>query len=113
MVSSNAKNVDEYLQELEPSRRTALTTLRALIRETVPRAEVSMEYRMPTYAVEGRMLCALASQKHHLSLYMDPTLVEKHSHSFSALDVGKSCIRFKHIADLPLDTVRQILEESL
>jgi len=113
MVSSNAKNVNEYLQELEPSCCSTLTTLRALIRETVPRAEESMEYGMPTYAVEGRISCAFASQKHHLSLYMDPTLVEKHSHAFTALDVGKSCVRFKHIEDLSLDTVRQILEESL
>jgi len=113
MVGSNAKDVKAYLRALKPPQRSALTQLRALILEAVPLAMESMEHRMPTYEVGGRMLCAFASQKRYMSLYMDANLVAQHREALAGLDVGKSCIRFQRIEDLPLDTVRQILEETL
>ena len=105
--------VDEYLAGLEPGRREALTTLRSLILEMVPDADETMKYRMPTYEYDGRALCAFASQKHYMSLYMDVELVEKHRAELIGLDVGKSCIRFRKLDKLPLDTVRQILSETV
>ena len=43
---------------------------------------------------------------------MGVELVEQHSDALKHLDVGKSCIRFKNIEDLPLETVQQILKET-
>jgi hypothetical protein len=40
-------------------------------------------------------------------------LVEKHRAALKHLDVGKSCIRFKRLEDLPLDTITQILTETV
>jgi uncharacterized protein YdhG (YjbR/CyaY superfamily) len=90
----------------------ALEQLRALVFATVPGAVETMRYRLPTYELDG-VLCSFASQKHYMSLYMDVRLVEKHKAELGHLDVGKSCIRFKRIADLPLDTVRGILVETV
>ena len=72
----------------------------------------TMQYRMPTFEL-NEVVCALASQKHYISLYMDVDLVEEHRAELAHLDVGKSCIRFKKIEDLPMDTVRQILVETV
>ncbi len=58
-------------------------------------------------------MCALASQKQYMSLYMDTSLVEKYRQELAGLDVGKSCIRFKRLEDLPLETVRRILVETV
>ena len=104
--------VDAYLSGLAPERRAALEQLRALILETVPGASETMRYRMPTYELDG-VVCSFASQKHYMSLYMDVGLVEKHKEELEGLDVGKSCIRFKRIRDLPLEAVRQILVETV
>jgi uncharacterized protein YdhG (YjbR/CyaY superfamily) len=104
--------VDAYLSGLEPKRRAALEQLRALVRETLPDAAETMRYRMPTYELDG-VVCSFASQKHYMSLYMDVGLVEKYKEELEGLDVGKSCIRFKRIQDLPLDTVRRILVETV
>lgn len=112
-MSVTATGVDAYLENLVPDRRAALTELRLLIREAAPNAVESMKYRMPTYEYEGGVLVAFASQKHYMSLYMDTELVEAHRRELAGLSVGKSCIRFRRLEQLPLDTVRTILYETL
>jgi uncharacterized protein YdhG (YjbR/CyaY superfamily) len=104
--------VDAYLRGLEPERQAALSELRSLVLETVPDAVETMRYRMPTYELEGGVLCSIASQKHYMSLYMDVELVEKHREELAGLNVGKSCIRFTRLERLPLNTVRTVLRET-
>jgi uncharacterized protein YdhG (YjbR/CyaY superfamily) len=112
-MKSKSSNVAEYLEELPDDRRQALTKLRALIRKQAPDAAESMQYGMPSYMMMGEMLCALASQKAHLALYVcDSEVVEAHRAGLGKLNCGKGCIRFKKLADLPLDTVSTILKEA-
>lgn len=112
-MSEETRNVDEYLENLAAGRRSALTELRGLILVTVPEADETLKYRMPTYEYADEVLCAFASQKHYMSLYMDTELVEMHRQELKGLDVGKSCIRFRKLEKLPLDTVRTILLETV
>jgi uncharacterized protein YdhG (YjbR/CyaY superfamily) len=112
-VSEQTQGVDEYLGNLTAERKSALTELRELILATVPQAEESVRYRMPTYEYADEVLCAFASQKHYMSLYMDTELVDRHRHKLRELDVGKSCIRFRKLDRLPLDTIRTILLETV
>ena len=110
MANTNPQ-VDTYMQNLEGDRRSALEQVRLLILQTVPGVKETMRYRMPTYELD-EVICSFASQKHYMSLYMDVELVEQHSDALKHLDVGKSCIRFKNIEDLPLETVQHILKET-
>jgi uncharacterized protein YdhG (YjbR/CyaY superfamily) len=105
--------VDGYLARLVPERQAALTRLRSLVFDTVPDAVEDAKYRMPTYWYKGEALCTFASQKNYMSLYMDVDLVEKHRDELAGLDVGRSCIRFRKLDKLPLDTVRAILKETV
>ena len=110
---SRESNVDAYLEGLGSKRRAALTEVREVIRQTVPDAVESIRYRMPTYEMGGHVLCAFASQKQYMSLYMDVSLVEEHREELAGLNLGKSCIRFTKLEKLPLDTVRTILLETV
>jgi len=101
------KGVDDYLEGLAPER------LRDLVFETVPDAQESMRYKMPTYAYAGEGLCAFASQKHYMSLYMDVEILAEHKDELNHLNLGKSCIRFTTLEKLPLETVKQILRETV
>jgi uncharacterized protein YdhG (YjbR/CyaY superfamily) len=111
-MSKKDKGVDTYLDGVQPNRKEALVQLRELIFQVVPDVEESMKYNMPTYDYAGEGLCAFASQKQYMSLYMDVDLVEEHSEELSHLNVGKSCIRFTKMEKLPLDTIEQILKET-
>lgn len=112
-MAKKDKGVDAYLEGLIPDRKEALEQLRVLILQTIPDVEESMKYNMPTYDYAGEGLCAFASQKQYMSLYMDVDLVEEHADKLSHLNVGKSCIRFTKLEKLPLGTVEEILKETV
>jgi uncharacterized protein YdhG (YjbR/CyaY superfamily) len=111
-VADAARGGDDYLYELEPGRREALIELRALILAVVPDAVETMKYRMPTYEYGAGVLCAFASQKQYMSLYMETNAVAQHRQDLRGLSVGKSCIRFRKLEQLPLDVVKRMLVET-
>jgi len=60
------------------------------------------------------MYAALASQKNHMAVYLsgiycDKVLREKFENDYQVsgkkMDMGKSCVRFKKIENLPLDVI--------
>ena len=108
-----SQGVEEYLAGLDPDRRDALSALRTIVLDEASGAVETMRYRMPTYEYRGGMLCAFASQKQYMSLYMEPDIVEQHRVDLEGLNVGKSCIRFRRLDRLPLETVRTMLRETL
>jgi uncharacterized protein YdhG (YjbR/CyaY superfamily) len=105
--------VDAYLEGLEPATHAALAVLRALIQDVVPDAVESMRYRMPTYEYKGGPLCAFASRKKYMCLYIHTGLFAKYADDLRGLDMGKECIRFTRLEDLPLETIRSILMEAV
>lgn len=110
-MSNRTGEGDAYLQNLEPERRATLEELRTLIFEVVPDAVGTMRHGTPAYDYSGGELCLLPSQKHHMSLYIDPTVVEKHRHELNGLNAGKSCIRFRKLEALPKGTVVRTLKD--
>jgi uncharacterized protein YdhG (YjbR/CyaY superfamily) len=105
-------DVDEYLSRLDPHTRASLSALRTLIREVVPEAVETMRYRMPTYEFKGNPLCAYAVRKRYMSLYVHTRLLPKYEDRFAGLDLGKECIRFRRLEELPLDVVRELLHNA-
>jgi uncharacterized protein YdhG (YjbR/CyaY superfamily) len=108
-----SQQVDAYLQTLTPERREALSQARALIRQMAPEAEEMIRYKMPAYEYDGHIVCAFASQKQYMSLYVDIELLQAHRAELAGLNTARSCIRFRRIEDLPLDTVQEILRETM
>jgi uncharacterized protein YdhG (YjbR/CyaY superfamily) len=96
--------VDEYLADLDPDRKEALGRIRSMMLETIPGVVEAMKYRMPTYELKD-VVSAMASQKYYMSLYMNPILVEKYKSELENLNIGKSCIRFKKVNDLPINVM--------
>ena len=127
-MRSDARTVEDYLESLPPGRREAIARVRDVIREHVARGyEETMNWGMITWQVprsvcpdtyngEPLMYAALASQKRHMAvyltgIYMDPELQRRFEAGYRAsgkrMDVGRSCIRFRHLADLPLDLIAE------
>ncbi|MBO9130730.1 DUF1801 domain-containing protein [Bacillus sp. 165] len=107
------ETVEQYLAQVEDRRRGDLIRLRELIVAAAPDATEYIKYGMPYYEQNG-LLCAFAAQKGYISLYMLNTpVLQKHLKHFRNLNVGKGCIRFKSITELPLDAVEKVLIESV
>lgn len=133
MVRSKATTVEEYLAELPEDRRATVSAVRDVIVANLPEGYVEgVEWGMITYSVplevsgrtyNGRPLgyVSLASQKNYLSLYLMGVYGEREQEfraEFEAtgrkLDMGKSCVRFKRVDDLPLDLIgREVARHSV
>jgi uncharacterized protein YdhG (YjbR/CyaY superfamily) len=111
MVRYEAETVADYLGEVAPERREALETLRSLVFQVAPDALETMRHGMPAYDVGGKVLCQFASQKHYVSLYLDPKIVDGYRRELAGLSLGKGCVRFRKLDRLPLETIERMLRE--
>lgn len=136
MVQSKATTVSAYLAALPEDRRTSIAAVRDIIRKNLDAGfEEGMQYGMIGYYVPHRIyphgyhcdptqplpFAALASQKNYMSLYLMCVYADQGqlklfqdawAKSGKTLNMGKSCIRFKKLDDLPLnvigDTIRRV-----
>ena len=134
-MQSKVTTVDAYLQSLPPDRREALNGVRDVILKNLDhKYEEGMQYGMIGYYVPHSVypkgyhcdpkqplpFAALGSQKNYMSLHLMPVYfgsaddrAGKHAEWFreawgrtgKKLDMGKACIRFKKLEDLPLDVI--------
>lgn len=128
-MQSKAVTVDQYLAELEPTRREAIEAIRRVIlRNLSPGFEEGTQYGMIGYFVPHSIypkgyhcdprqplpFVSLASQKNHIGLYlfcvyMDEARRQRFVESWTAtgkrLDMGKGCVRVRNLAGVPLEVV--------
>ena len=126
MAGSKAKTVAAYLKELPAARRAVVSEVRDVVRKNLPTGYVEiMGHGMIMYSIplsrfpdtyNGYPLCyvALAAQKNYYAIHLMSVYGNtEHSARFKAdyakagkkLDMGKACVRFKSLEDLPLDLI--------
>ena len=126
MVSSKAATPEEYLESLPEDRREVVSAVREVVRRNLPTGyQESMGWGMLCWGIplerypntyNGQPLgyVALAAQKNHYSLYLmgvyadakgDAWLKEEFAKAGKKLDMGKSCVRFRKLDDLPLEVI--------
>jgi hypothetical protein len=132
-VISKATTVEEYLASLPEDRRAAIQAVREVILKNLDEdyAEgmqcgmigyyVPHSVYPPGYHCDPKQplpFAGLASQKNHMALYLmcvygNPAQAEWFRQAWAKtgkkLDMGKACIRFKKLEDLPLDVVGQAI----
>ena len=132
-MQSDAKTVAEYLSNLDEVRREAISAVRGVILDNLPDGyEEAMQFGMITYVVplsvladtyngQPLMYVALASQKRHMSLYLtnvygdesvEKWFRERYLAAGKKLDMGKSCVRFRKLDDLPLALVGEVVART-
>ena len=118
--------MEAYLAELPDDRRTTIEAVRAVILRAPSRGFTEgMQYGMigyyiplerypDTYNGQPLAIAALANQKRYISLYLMGIYAneddawwfrEQWTLSGKRLDMGKSCVRFRKLDDVPLDVV--------
>lgn len=126
MATSKATTPEQYLAELPADRRAVVEAVRATILEHLPEGFVeTMTYGMLTYAVpledfpdtyNGQPLAtvSLANQQRHVAVYLmgvyaDDDERQRFVDAWTAtglkLDMGKSCVRFTRLDQVPLDVL--------
>lgn len=132
-MQSTATTPEEYIATAPEDRRDKLNELRNVINANIPDGfEEVMGYGHFGWSVPHSVYPAgyhcnlsdplpflgLASQKnfialYHIGIYADPLLLDWFKDAWQAvtprkLDMGKSCIRFKKPADIPVDLIGKL-----
>jgi hypothetical protein len=117
----------QYIKAVPEPKRSELAQLDALIRKTVPSFEPFMAGSMIGYGkyhyryASGRegdsCRVGLSGNKTGISVYVScmvdgEWLAEQAKDRLGRATVGKSCIRFKRLADIDLGVLTQVLRDS-
>ena len=132
-MQSTAKTPLEYVASLPEERKIVIEQLRTIVLKNLPKGfEETMGYGMLSYVVPHSIypsgyhcdpktplpFLSVASQKnfiafYHMGIYADEKLLnwfvsEYPKHCKTKLDMGKSCIRFKKMNDIPYELLGEL-----
>ncbi len=135
-MQSQAATPQEYIDSLPDDRKQAVSAIRREILDNLPEGfSEKMSYGMLGYVVPHSIFpdgyhcdpklplpfLNLASQRnfialYHMGLYADKKLLdwflaEYPKHSKCKLDMGKSCLRFKRLDDIPLKLIGELVSK--
>jgi hypothetical protein len=131
---ADAADVKAHLAAIDGERGEIMRSLHTVVREAAPELTTKMwndtiigygtlHYRGASGREGDRFPVGLANQKQYVSLYLCAAddrgyLAEQNADRFQRPDaratvsVGKSCVRFKHLDDLDLDVVRELVRRT-
>ncbi len=126
---------ESYISALPQDRQEAMNKLRKVILSNLPKGFEEVIGSMVGYVVPFSLYPAgyhcpphqplpfisIASQKnfvalYHMGIYTDPKLLEWFvaeypKHSKRKLDMGKSCVRFKKMDDIPYELIGELVSK--
>ena len=133
-MTSSAKTPDEYIDQLPEDRKDPISKLRKIINQNIDKGfSEEINYGMIDWVVPHSLypdgyhcnpklplpFLSIASQKkivavYHMGIYASPKLLdwfvsEYLKHCSNKLDMGKSCIRFKKIENIPYDLIGELV----
>lgn len=133
IMSTVAATIREYIAQLPDERKLVIQSLQKAIKDNLPQGfEETMSYGMIGYVVPHSLYAAgyhcsphlplpflsIASQKnfvsiYHMGIYADAALMDWFVAAYpkyckQKLDIGKSCIRFKKMEDVPYALIGEL-----
>jgi len=131
-MKANGKTVEEILNNVPEERAEAFNKLHSVIVKNLPKGfEPAISYGGLGYVIPHKLYPAgyhckpseplPFAQKgsinfYHMGIYSDPKLLkwfvgEYPKHSKQKLDMGKSCIRFKKLDDIPYKLIGELMKK--
>ena len=135
-MTIKARTIAEYVKQIPEDRQQAFEKLLSILRENLPPGfEECLSYGMPAFSVPHSLypkgyhvspkvalpFISIASQKnfiafYHMGLYATPELnswwqEEYPKYSKRKLDMGKSCVRFKKMDDIPFELIQELAQK--
>lgn len=126
-------NLEQYIEKLPEDRQQVIQQLRTILKKNLPAGfKEEINYGMIGYVVPHSTypkgyhcdpklplpFLSIASQKnfvavYHMGIYANPELLEWFvteypKHSKGKLDMGKSCIRFKKMDQIPFELLAEL-----
>lgn len=135
-MTIDAKTVDEYIAKVPEDRTETISKLRNTVKDNLPEGfEECIQYKMIGYVVPHSKypdgyhcdpklplpFISIASQKnfvalYHSGIYADQKLLnwfvqEYPKYVKTKLDMGKSCVRFKKMENIPYELIAELCQK--
>ncbi|HLD52655.1 MAG TPA: DUF1801 domain-containing protein [Sediminibacterium sp.] len=135
-MTSDAKTVGEYLEQIPEDQKLVVGKLQKIIKKNLPKGfKEVMNYGMIGYVIPHSIypdgyhcnptlplpFMGLAAQKnfvafYHMGIYADPKLLKWFTEAYakevpSKLDMGKSCMRFKKNTVVPYELIGELVQK--
>ncbi|HEX4922949.1 MAG TPA: DUF1801 domain-containing protein [Bdellovibrionales bacterium] len=128
-AGKNIKTPKQYLDSLEGPRKRQLLDLHKFIRAKAPGLKPVMlsgmlgyglfQYKYPSGREGEWFRIGLASQKNYISLYFcaiaknGKYVPENYKDELPKASIGRSCVRFKNIEDLPMPVIAKMIRDTV
>ena len=110
MADERKRAVDAYIAAAPKAAQPHLRQLRALIKESAPKAEERISYKMPYFNYRGNLVY-LAAFENHVGLY-PAGYVDKFP-ELKKYMAGKGTLRFQHSEALPEALIRKLVRQRV
>ena len=135
-MNYDVSSIDEYIDALEEDRRKIIEKIYKILKEHLPKGfKEAFQYQMISFVVplstypkgylnrkdEPLPFISLASQKHHIAIYhygiySNQNLLDWAQNRYKEmtgrkLDMGKSCLRFKKMDEIPYTFIEELAEK--
>ena len=102
------KTIDEYIKTFPAEVQSILQKMRQIIREAAPEATEVINYRMPTFKVNGNLV-HFAAHKNHIGFYPTPSGIEAFKEELTQYEWAKGSVQFPLNKPIPFDLVKKIV----
>jgi uncharacterized protein YdhG (YjbR/CyaY superfamily) len=106
--------IDDYLTNVEPSKRKELERIRTLAKKTVPDAEEAMSYGMPTLKYQGKPFLGFDAHRKHIGIYpYSGQVIEELKDQLYGYGFSKGAIRVPLDHPISEELLKHIIQQRL
>ena len=103
------KNIDEYIADFPLDVQEILEKIRMTIRKAAPDVKETINYRIPTFTLNGNLV-HFAAFKKHIGFYPTPTGIEKFKKELAVYEGAKGSVKFPLDKPIPFALISRIVK---
>ncbi len=108
MMADNFTTIDEYILGFDQAKQDILENVRKTIHEAVPQATEKINYKMPTFRLNGNVI-HFAMFKNHVGIYPGAETIEHFKNDLTDYKTSKGTIQLPLDKVLPKKLLREIV----
>ena len=105
----NYSNIAEYIAGFPDTTQEILQKVRTTIRKSVPDAEETISYGIPTFKLKGNLV-HYAGYKNHIGFYPGAAGIETFKDELSEYKLSKGTVQFPIDKPIPFDLISKIVD---
>ncbi len=103
-----ATSIDQYIASFPKEVQEKLLAIRGIVTKEAPEAVEAIKYDMPTFVLNGNMVCFAAFSK-HLSIFPITREMEEHLPEVTAYKSGVATAKFPNSKPLPIPLITEMV----